>query len=340
MDNNFEIGELYLIKGGKVISKPLHTNRGELAKLAASFNLKTNTISPILGIEEYEDNSFISFPINYIEIYKKLLDEGYSIIRTTDNFVFSYDDSGNLNAVSFVYKTLDILIPPIIDKTDYQKIIDTYKDASIGINEREHHIYNLYQHQLGLDYDYLDFIQTNRDYSMLEKLDFLLRQKTDNLSKDEQNIFDSYRNFNLVSILTCEYEKSIIDRRNAGVIVITPDKTYEKNVTKRQHGAEIKWCLEKEGLSSFSDDRTIWELVNDTNSIIVQLANSDVIIWCNEEEVRTPYQQDELEKLISHLDNLKEQGYKIDVYASLCKNSSFVEIDYKDINSSNKKRTS
>lgn len=340
MDNNFEIGLLYLIKNGKVISKPLHTNKMELAKIAASFELKRTMISPILGVEEYKDNSFINFPINYIEIYKELLEDGYSVIRETDNFEFTYDDYGIFKGVKFVYKKLDILIAPTIDKTSYQQIINMYNDASIDINDTNKYIYNLYYHKLGLDYDYLDYGQTNKNYSMFEKLDFLLRQKTDSLNKEEQYIFDSYRNFDLASILTREYEKSIIDRRNAGIIIITPNKTYEKNVTKLQHGTEIKWCLEKEGLSDFNDDRTIWELVDDTNSIIVQLANSDVIIWLNNEEHRTPYQQMELDKLIDNLNNLKEQGYKVDIVSALCKGSNFEEVSLVTIDSSNKKRAS
>ena len=337
MDNNFEIGELYLIKDGKFISKPLHTNKMELAKIAASFELKRSMISPILGIEEYKDNSAIDFPIDYIRTYKDLLEDGYSIIRVTDNFEFSYDDYGVFKGVKFAYKKLDILIASTIDKTSYQQIINIYKDSSIGISDMDQYIYNLYQHPLGLDYDYLDFGQTNKNYSMLEKLDFLLREKTNNLNEEEQHIFDSYRNFDLVSILTREYEKSIIDRRNAGIIIITPDKTYEKNVTKLQHGTEIKWCLEKEGLSNFNDDRTIWELVSDTNSIIVQLANSDVIIWLNKEEDRTTYQQSELDKLIDNLNYLKEQGYKVDINCALCKGSTFEEIV--TVDSSNKKRS-
>lgn len=167
------------------------------------------------------------------------------------------------------------------------------------------------------DFDYFDTYQTNKKFSMLERLDLLLREKTG------------------------DYSNQIINHDNAATIVITPNNTHEKTVKKLQHGSEIVWSLVKEGLIDFDCTSPIWELSEQTHSIIIQLCRGEAILWLIPKEKRTTYQNQELSRIINNFQPIKEKGYNLEIIASICDNLSSYEIEYSEfLNTDNmQKRT-
>lgn len=316
---NIEFGRVYLIKDDEITSKVLHTNEQQLNEM--NVNRIANSI--IAGPTALEENG----TLNFLGEYKKFLDQGYSVIRVADTFQLRYDENG-LVSYGVDGKDMYMMISQNISMESYDKITSTVRLLTDSFNMEKQYIYNIHKHDSGNDYDYLDYGQTNPNYSMSEKLDILLREKLNRLTQEEQKMMDEYRNYDLKAILTSDHLSAKINNGDAGIIVITSDKTFEKTVTKLQHGAEIDWCLEQENLTN---EGSIWNLVENNNSIIIQLCYGEAILWLNSYNKRTEYQQSELTRIMVDMKQIINDGYDLNMNAAICQNESFVQIENGEI---------
>ena len=316
---NIEFGRVYLIKDDEIIPRVLHTNEKQLNGMNA--NRIANSI--IAGPTALEENGTSNFLDEYIDF----LDQGYSVIRVADTFQLRYDENG-LVSYDVDGKDMYIMISQNINMESYDMINSTVRLLTDSFHIEKQYIYNIHNHDSMNDYDYLDYGQTNPDYSMSEKLDVLLREKLNRLTQEEQKMMDEYRDYDLKAILTSDHLSAKINNGDAGVVVITPDKTFEKTVTKLQHGADIDWCLAQENLAY---EGSIWDLVENNNTIIMQLCYGEAIIWLNSYDKRTEYQQSELTRIMTDIQQIIDSGYDLNIEAAICQNRVINKIENEEI---------
>ena len=160
-----------------------------------------------------------------------------------------------------------------------------------------------------------DYTQINADIYNCSQLAF-------------EKMMDEYRDYDLKAILTSDHLSAKINNGDAGVVVITPDKTFEKTVTKLQHGADIDWCLAQENLAY---EGSIWDLVENNNTIIMQLCYGEAIIWLNSYDKRTEYQQSELTRIMTDIQQIIDSGYDLNIEAAICQNRVINKIENEEI---------
>lgn len=342
MKKLYEMGTVYFIKDGKITDRKLYTTSDELTRGAETLS-RSGTIS-MLALEEQQQIKNMLPRNTYLKVYKQFLEDDYTVIRVDNNFYVDVDDNNKITNITYADKKINTFVPLNVDQKSSELIMKIYNLAVKDTDIYNRYIYNVTNHNGELDYDYLSYSQLNSNYSMSDYLDVLLREKTNSLTEEEIVMFDEYRNYDLKSILTKNYLDKKISHLNAGTIVITPNNTQERTSKKMQHGDEICWSLYKDGLISYDDHNSLWELSEKTNSIIIQLCLGEAIIWLNPNEKRTPYQQMELNRIIHSIENIKKEGYDVDISAAICENSFFRSIEADEIlvndqNSDNQKRT-
>lgn len=320
-DELISIGDVFLIKNGEITTKHIHTTFRLLKEKHST--LESLNIFPLNGIEESGNN--------LIEYYSSFINDGYSVIRIGNLINFNFKDPKDIRKAGV---EIDCLIAGSITPDDYKIIYDIFSNLDSRLDTNYKHIYNYFYTNDGrLDHDYLDVGQTNKNYSMTEKLDILLREKIGLLTPDEKKEMADYRVFNLEDILTKNFRNNKINHTNAGSIVITENNIYKNTLTKLQHNAEIRKALMYEGYA-LSDSDCIWNLSENTNSIIIQLALENFIVWANPIQKRTKFQQQQLTQIINQILTIKEHNDDLDYSAAICKNDYFDKINFESLVSS------
>lgn len=305
-DHMIKVGEVFFIKDNICNSKDIHVTNEYLNKYSESHS---NQTVPITSIEENCENVE-----NY---YSNLIKDGYSIIRKSIVL-----DLRTREAVNF---QIDCFIADNINSNDYKIIYDIYSEIDNQYSTPYKYIYNYFKDKNVVDYDYIKDDQSNPNYSMIQKLDILMREKLHLLTDDEKKQISDYRNFNLEDVLTKNFKGNIINHGNGASIVITENNIYKKTLTKIQHSCALKESLIADNLS-FSDSDSIWDLSENTNSILIQLALNHVIIWANPIEKRTQFQKQELSNFINEVLSIKSNYNDLDCSSAICENSSFYSV--------------
>jgi len=175
-----------------------------------------------------------------------------------------------------------------------------------------------------IDYDYYDPSQ-NRGILSSEILPYFLKEKTGKLSLEEQEVFNTYRNFDLEKLLTYDIPKEYkLNNDNAGLIVISPDNIYASTCKRMQHKAELNMILGhiRPDIDSNSD---IMEYTEKSRSIIIQVCKGELIMWFPRHIKK--YQADQIRTLIEAIKQINSISKEdVIVSASECFNGKFVSV--------------
>ena len=305
-------GQIYFFKNGQIQSSNLTITEDKLLN-----TLKTRQERGIILSDEEEkllpSNTDKVFPYTP---YLKLIEEGYSIIR--------YQEYYDINKLPVV----DIILAEQITSVDRENI----EACTQKLNSPKHnHIYNYVNSPYGKRFEFYDGLLSN-NYSnkpitsipTLQVLPYYLKDKTDELTEDEKKMFEKYRHYDLVDVLIGNNQSKypLINNSNAGVIVISSNKTEASTLKEMKHSKEFKVILKfLHPNLKFNRRFSIMDIVNDTNDILIQLYDHQLILWLPEK--LNNYQINELKKLIIQVKEINKNCLKnhqslVDMYSSFC----------------------
>lgn len=302
MDNaklqSFKIGELYFFKDNVIKVENITTNEDLIRDVCRQMPLSCEI--DLIGKEEYDIVSIINdndHKYNDEDIYRKYLDDGYSIIKVANLYNVNNTSCDLADA-----KKVTCMVSYNINKNvrnNINKTILEIEQEIEKVEKKEIIIENFIIGDLGKNYDKYSGPDKRNHTKSVDALDYFLREKTNELTEDEKVMFKKYREFNLEDLLTIDY-KSIypINNSNSGVIIITEDKTVSSTCKKDQHGLEIIDITNVLHPNLDTKKMNVNERVNATSDICVQIFTGDMII--NLPDNMNEYQIDQLNILMDN----------------------------------------
>ncbi len=194
---------IYIIKDGNLIQKK--------SKFKENSQISTDELCLLKMTSDEEITE------NIENVYKCLLDNGYTVIRKT-----------NRNCQIFLGYTIKK-----IDKSLILKIIEN------SIKNKKVEIYNRVKSSYGREYEVISINNTN--VNIVVKI--LLDEKYNELDEEEKKILNNYRNFDLKKLLIHE-NNGIINNSNSGVMIITTKELICSTLKKKNCKEQINSILE------------------------------------------------------------------------------------------------
>ena len=280
--NSKHLGDIYFIKDGKVLTEQATISEENMSKQSFSdFNKRLKLYSD----KELEYNSK-DIPI----IYRDYLNNNVTIIRAFHKALGNKEEVNLLDDYN-----VDIYIPTNPTMLD----IPLLKEILSNYNENSSTITNLRND----GYDFYDFLYnySNNKRSLPEICEYYYQEKSIALDTTTQEMFNKYRNFNMASLVLEDYSKYTLNNRNTGIIIILPELTIKKTVTKSFHQRECFDELKK--YFQVNDNSSYIDLVSD-NTIAISLITRDSIISYINANIND-YQQESLKDFISEVYQIK-----------------------------------
>ena len=280
--NSKHLGEIYFIKDGKVLTEQATISEENMSKQSFSdFNKRLKLYSD----KELEYNSK-DIPI----IYRDYLNNNVTIIRAFHKALGNKEEVNLLDDYN-----VDIYIPTNPTMLD----IPLLKEILSNYNENSSTITNLRND----GYDFYDFLYnySNNKRSLPEICEYYYQEKSIALDTTTQEMFNKYRNFNMASLVLEDYSKYTLNNRNTGIVIILPELTIKKTVTKSFHQRECFDELKK--YFQVNDNFSYIDLVSD-NTIAISLITRDSIISYINTNIND-YQQESLKDFISEVYQIK-----------------------------------
>ena len=280
--NSKHLGDIYFIKDGKVLTEQATISEENMSKQSFSdFNKRLKLYSD----KELEYNSK-DIPI----IYRDYLNNNVTIIRAFHKALGNKEEVNLLDDYN-----VDIYIPTNPTMLD----IPLLKEILSNYNENSSTITNLRND----GYDFYDFLynHSNNKRSLPEICEYYYQEKSIALDTTTQEMFNKYRNFNMASLVLEDYSKYTLNNRNTGIVIILPELTIKKTVTKSFHQRECFDELKK--YFQVNDNSSYIDLVSD-NTIAISLITRDSIISYINANIND-YQKESLKDFISEVYQIK-----------------------------------
>lgn len=280
--NSKHLGDIYFIKDGKVLTEQATISEENMSKQSFSdFNKRLKLYSD----KELEYNSK-DIPI----IYRDYLNNNVTIIRAFHKALGNKEEVNLLDDYN-----VDIYIPTNPTMLD----IPLLKEILSNYNENSFTITNLRND----GYDFYDFLYnySNNKRSLPEICEYYYKEKSIALDTTTQEMFNKYRNFNMASLVLEDYSKYTLNNRNTGIVIILPELTIKKTVTKSFHQRECFDELKK--YFQVNDNSSYIDLVSD-NTIAISLITRDSIISYINANIND-YQKESLKDFISEVYQIK-----------------------------------
>ena len=274
---NQKIGEVYFIKDGQVTTDDLTVNNEYLQEIMELLPRYKWDGFPIKSLEERSKNitNFDDIISNPLDEYESYVKNGYSIIRVIKKV--SYFDELILIEQNSV---LTCLVANNISSSDADTIKKTYSKVENEMkNDILAEIFIHYNYDYGNSFDYYTNIEKN--YLVPVVLDCHLRNKTNNLTEEERQMFENYKDFDLEKLLTlsaCE-ENSIINNNNNGVMIIGENKIYESTCKSFFHIAEFTSIYKNINTKVLDNKYRIPQMCYVTSDILIQLFFGKLVVW-------------------------------------------------------------
>ena len=314
-----DIGKTYFFKDGQVKFINLTITEEELDAACAEVN--TQMRIPLVSSEEHGFNPNVNHTnTSTLEIYNQYIKAGYSVIRYCRIFDMDYTNANiTLSTKCDCVVSLKITVEDAFNIQSIFESLEPKKAFDKG------YVYNINRNMFNeIDYDYYDPSQ-NRGILSSEILPYFLKEKTGKLSLEEQEVFNTYRNFDLEKLLTYDIPKEYkLNNDNAGLIVISPDNIYASTCKRMQHKAELNMILGhiRPDIDSNSD---IMEYTEKSRSIIIQVCKGELIMWFPRHIKK--YQADQIRTLIEAIKQINSISKEdVIVSASECFNGKFVSV--------------
>ena len=299
--NSKHLGEIYFIKDGKVLTEQATISEENMSKQSFSdFNKRLKLYSD----KELEYNSK-DIPI----IYRDYLNNNVTIIRAFHKALGNKEEVNLLDDYN-----VDIYIPTNPTMLD----IPLLKEILSNYNENSSTITNLRND----GYDFYDFLYnySNNKRSLPEICEYYYQEKSIALDTTMQEMFNKYRNFNMASLVLEDYSKYTLNNRNTGIVIILPELTIKKTVTKSFHQRECFDELKK--YFQVNDNSSYIDLVSD-NTIAISLITRDSIISYINTNIND-YQQESLKDFISEVYQIKTLKSDLIAGANIIENKNII----------------
>ena len=314
-----DIGKTYFFKDGQVKFINLTITDDELDAACAEVN--THMIIPLVSSEEHGFNPNVNLTnTSTLEIYNQYIKAGYSIIRYCRTFDVDYTGAN----ITLSTKC-DCVVSLKITEEDAFNIQSIFESLEPKKAFDKGYVYNINRNMFNeIDYDYYDPSQ-NRGILSSEILPYFLKEKTGKLSLEEQEIFDTYRNFDLKKLLTYDIPKEYkLNNDNAGLIVISPDNMYASTCKRMQHKAEINMIL-GHIRPDIDPNSNIMEHTEKSKSIIIQICKGELIMWFPK-HIKN-YQANQIRTLIEIIKQINSRAKEpITVSAAECYNGEYTSV--------------
>ena len=280
--NSKHLGDIYFIKDGKVLTEQATISEENMSKQSFSgFNKR---------LRLYSDKELASGSKDFSVIYRDYLNNNVTIIRAFHKALGNKEEVNLLDDYN-----VDIYIPTnpsMLDIPLLKKILSNYNDNSSTITNLCNDGYDLY--------DFL-YNYSNNKRSLSEICEYYYQEKTIALDSTTQEMFNKYRNFNMASLVLEDYSKYTLNNRNTGIVIILPELTIKKTVTKSFHQRECFDELKK--YFQVNDNSSYIDLVSD-NTIAISLITRDSIISYINANIND-YQKESLKDFISEVYQIK-----------------------------------
>lgn len=280
--NSKHLGNIYFIKDGKVLTEQATISEENMSKQSFSgFNKR---------LRLYSDKELASGSKDFSVIYRDYLNNNVTIIRAF------HKAFGNMGEVTLLDDcNVDIYIPTnttMLDIKPLKEILSNYNDNSSTITNLRND-----------GYDFYDFLYnySNNKRSLPEICEYYYKEKSIALDTTTQEMFNKYRNFNMASLVLEDYSKYTLNNRNTGIIIILPELTIKKTVTKSFHQRECFDELKK--YFQVNDNSSYIDLVSN-NTIAISLITRDSIISYINANIND-YQKESLKDFISEVYQIK-----------------------------------
>lgn len=158
---------------------------------------------------------------------------------------------------TFLVSNVLTSLPVLVNSYNIPKlsaIIDRLKGMK-GKERKSYAILNLRSLSDIYDFEYLEYSQ-NEIPNYKEAIETFYAEKLNVLKPNQKEMLEEYRTFDLEKFLFKEPETKAISNKNAGLIIVTPDKVYELPETHTYH-----YVSSQIGLSRHYNDSTymhIW----------------------------------------------------------------------------------
>lgn len=218
---------IYIVKDGKLIQKK--------SKFEENNQIAIDELCLLKMTSNKKDN------INLENVYTCLLDNAYTVIRST-------------NRISQIFLGYTI---KKIDKELILNLIDTISNKKIEI-------YNRIKTSYGREYEIISINDSNNGKPAIK---MLLNEKTNELDEKEKKILNSYRDFDLKKILL--HENNEILNSNSGVMLITTKELICSTLRRKNCKDQIDSIIE----NLYGEENS-----NKLNIITIQIQSDKKII--------------------------------------------------------------
>ena len=272
--SNLQVGKIVFFNQGKKLELPLsYSNISSLnSKIKQSLFSREEAkfLSNLLGTKVEEGTPFDA------KMYKKLTDQGFSIIRIMPQI----KDGSIIEGTKY----LTAIVSDKVKDKDADNILDYYKEAE-NSNEDIDLQKQIYVFDNG-KYYYNGRKEKGKNHN--EALRLFLNYKTGRLSSKEQGLMRRYLEFDMQDVFLADTESRPLSHNNEGVILITPKgKIYNSTKKKEQHKYEAIEMMENTlGINIKDKEAEADKLAKDYNIVVIKLYKLDrnyAAIFCPEE---------------------------------------------------------
>lgn len=287
-----KVGNLYLFKDGEIKEKSLLISDTKLKEIMEKFPHKS------IILYSNDDNDCT---IAVEEAYKSYLDAGYSLI------VCSKDMKENEILTT-------CLLPLEVHPKDASNILNMF--TKIEKNNPYTFIKNRFIGDFGLQYDFYT-PSLNKLINSSSILDLYLREKNNQLTAEEQEMFNKYRVFNLKELLTAPYHYPV-NNGNCGVMIVTFDNIYQSTNKQMAHAREFRTI--KKYLYPNQNNRSlkIVDLLKSTTNtdVFIEILPGSAVVWMPDQPNK--YQLQVLKEFLEKIEKIENQlGHPINVFSSI-----------------------
>ncbi len=295
------IGTTYLYKDGVRSEIPLNVN------------LNNNIV-----IEEKKMLEKSNYNTYFEDVYRKYIDSKYSLIR--------YVEGVKLSPINDDF-IISVAINKDIDKESSEKLKNDINILSSLANYKIY-IYN----DRGDDFDVV--YTTSAEVENIVSL--FLREKNNNLSREDQENLQKFRIFNLerafkdfnvpaikkrghylinpnnkfFGLFEREWETSSFPNIEGGSILITSDETYSSMNNKGTDIRNLEYIYRKKYPDLNFKKLSLFELLAETGDIFIQILNYYAIVWTD--EIINLYQKDKILEFLSYAEIIDNDQHSKD----------------------------
>ena len=272
--DKLQVGKIVFFNQGKKLELPLSysdiSSLNSKIKQSLFSREEAKFLSNLLGTKVEEGTPFDA------KMYKKLTDQGFSIIRIMPQIKEGSIIEGT--------KYLTSIVSDKVKDKDADNILDYYKEAE-NSNEDIDLQKQIYVFDNG-KYYYNGRKETGKNHN--EALRLFLNYKTGRLSSKEQELMRRYLEFDIQDVFLADTESRPLSHNNEGVILITPKgKIYNSTKKKEQHKYEAIEMMENTlGIDVKDKEAEADKLAKDYNMVVIKLYKLDrnyAAIYCPEE---------------------------------------------------------